>query len=72
MLKLIEAELFTARRMAEHVAERGDDGFLLYLIDMAILETKHRTSSHDGTRRTAMEGTQPAARDDDSHHDRNG
>ncbi len=31
--------------MAEHLAERADDGFLLYLIDMAILEVKRKARS---------------------------
>lgn len=37
MLDLIEIELTQIRRMAEQAA----DSFLLYLIDMAILEAKH-------------------------------
>ena len=36
MLDLIEIELTRVRRMAEQT----DDGFLLYLIDMAIIEAK--------------------------------
>ncbi|HKN27793.1 MAG TPA: hypothetical protein VJY34_07865 [Roseiarcus sp.] len=38
MLDLIEIELTRVRRMAEH----ADDGFLLYLLDMAILEANRR------------------------------
>jgi len=38
MLDRIEIELMRVRRMAEHV----DDGFLLYLLDMALLEVNHR------------------------------
>lgn len=38
MLKLIEIELSRARNTAEH----ADDGFLLYLIDMAILEVRRK------------------------------
>ncbi len=41
MLDLIEIELTRVRRMAEH----ADDGFLLYLIDMAILEANRRARS---------------------------
>jgi hypothetical protein len=41
MLDLIEIELTRVRRMAEH----ADDGFLLYLIDMAILEANRRSRS---------------------------
>jgi len=40
MLTLIETDLSTARRIAEHVAEHPDDCVLLQLIDMAILEVK--------------------------------
>lgn len=38
MLDLIQIELTRVRRMAEH----ADDGFLLYLLDMAILEANRR------------------------------
>ena len=41
MLDLIEIELTRIRRMAEH----ADDGFLLYLLDMAILEANRRSRS---------------------------
>jgi hypothetical protein len=41
MLDLIEIELTRVRRMAEH----ADDGFLLYLLDMAILEASRRARS---------------------------
>lgn len=41
MLDLIEIELTRVRRMAEH----ADDGFLLYLLDMAILEANRRARS---------------------------
>jgi hypothetical protein len=41
MLDLIEIELTRVRRMAEH----ADDGFLLYLLDMAILEANSRARS---------------------------
>lgn len=45
ILKLVQIELTRARNMAEHLAERADDGFLLYLIDMAILEVKRKARS---------------------------
>ena len=51
MLKLIETELGSVRNMAEHVAETCDDGFLLYLIDMAILEVKSKARSRGVYRR---------------------
>lgn len=51
MLKLIETELGSVRNMAEHVAENCDDGFLLYLIDMAILEVKSKARSRGVYRR---------------------
>jgi hypothetical protein len=38
MLDLIETELTRVRRMAE----RADDDFLLYLVDMAIIEANSR------------------------------
>jgi hypothetical protein len=38
MLERIEIELTRIRKMAEH----ADDGFLLYLLDMALLEVNHR------------------------------
>lgn len=41
MLDLIEIELTRVRRMAEQT----DDRFLLYLIDMAILEANRRARS---------------------------
>ena len=51
MLKLIENELNSVRNMAEHVAENDDDGFLLYLLDMAILEIRSRARSKGVYRR---------------------
>ncbi len=36
--------------MAEHAAEGAEDGFLLYLIDMAILEAKRDSRSSDADR----------------------
>jgi hypothetical protein len=48
MLDLIEIELTRIRRMAEQTSDR----FLLYLLDMAILEANRRARSiaegHDG------------------------
>ena len=41
MLDLIEIELTRVRKMAEH----ADDAFLLYLLDMAILEANRRARS---------------------------
>lgn len=54
MLKLIEIELSRARNMAEH----ADDGFLLYLIDMAILEVKRKARSGGSEREGAATGIQ--------------
>ncbi len=42
-LKLVQIELRIARSMVEH----ADDGFLLYLIDMAILELERQTHYGD-------------------------
>ena len=39
MLDLIQIELARVRKMAE----QADDGFLLYLIDMVILEANQKT-----------------------------
>jgi hypothetical protein len=41
MFDLIEIELTRIRRMAEQV----DDGFLLYLIDLALMETNKKARS---------------------------
>ncbi len=41
MLDLIEIELTRVRRMAEH----AEDSFLLYLLDMAILQANRRSRS---------------------------
>lgn len=41
MIDLIEIELTRVRRMAEHT----NDTFLLYLLDMAILEANRRSRS---------------------------
>ena len=43
ILELVQFELSNARNMAEH----ADDGFLLYLIDMAILEVKRKVCLRD-------------------------
>ena len=53
MLDLIEIELTRVRRMAEH----ADDGFLLYLIDMAILEANRRCRSMGESRGGAGDQT---------------
>ncbi len=47
ILKLVQIELSNARNMAEHAAECPEDGFLLYLIDMAILEVKRNVCPRD-------------------------
>lgn len=49
MLDLIEIELTRVRRMAEH----ANDDFLLYLLDMAILEANRRARSIAGSRASA-------------------
>ena len=46
ILELVQFELSNARNMAEH----ADNGFLLYLIDMAILEVKRKSCSGDADR----------------------
>jgi hypothetical protein len=51
MLDLIEIELTRVRRMAEHT----DDGFLLYLLDMAILEANRRARSFAENRASDVE-----------------
>ena len=43
MLDLIEIELTRVRRMAE----QADDGFLLYLIDMAIIQANARARARN-------------------------
>ena len=50
VFKLVQIELRKARDMAEHAAEGAEDGFLLYLIDMAILEAKRESPSGDADR----------------------
>jgi len=50
MLDLIEIELTRVRRMAEH----ADDGFLLYLLDMAILEANRRARDKGESRDKAQ------------------
>ena len=45
ILKLVESGLSRARSIADHAAEDADDGFLLYLIDMAIFEAKSKARS---------------------------
>jgi len=43
MLELIEIELTRVRRMPD----QADDGFLVYLIDMAIIEANAKARSRD-------------------------
>ncbi len=50
ILELVQIELRRARNMAEHAAEGAEPGFLLYLIDMAILEAKCESRSSDADR----------------------
>ena len=56
MLKLIEARLTGVRGVAEHVAEHSDGGFLLYLLDMALLEVKRKTHANEGNIKQVVEG----------------
>ena len=53
-LELIETELTRVRRMAE----RADDGFLLYLLDMAILQANCRARSLAENRASAADEAQ--------------
>ena len=48
LLDLIETELTRVRRKAEHA---DDNGYLLYLLDMAILEANRRARSLAENRR---------------------
>ena len=52
MIDLIEIELTRVRRMAEHA---DDNNFLLYLLDMAILEANRRARSLEAGGRDAGE-----------------
>ncbi len=45
LLELIEIELTRIRRTAGRAAETADDGFLLYLLDMAILEVNRKAGA---------------------------
>ena len=45
LLELIEIELTRIRRTAGRAAETADDAFLLYLLDMAILEVNRKAST---------------------------
>ena len=47
ILRLVENGLRTARGIAEHAVVHADDGFLLYLIEMAILEVKRKGCSRE-------------------------
>ena len=59
MLDLIEIELTRVRRMAEH----ANDGFLLYLLDMAILEANRRARSR-GEASDSLTSSAPVAGSD--------
>ena len=48
MLKLIEARLNSVRGATEHVAKHSDGDFLLYLLEMALLEVKRQTHARKG------------------------
>ncbi len=52
MLDLIEIELTRVRRMAE----QENDGFLLYLIDMAILEANSKARARNDSLETLADG----------------
>ena len=52
MLDLIEMDLTRVRRMAEQT----DDGFLLYLIDMAILEANAKARACNDSLETLADG----------------
>jgi len=52
MLHLIEIDLTRVRRMAEQT----DDGFLLYLIDMAILEANAKARASNDSLETLADG----------------
>jgi len=52
MLDLIETELTRVRRMANHA---DDDGYLLYLLDMAILQANRRARSLAENRASAAD-----------------
>jgi hypothetical protein len=60
MFDLIEIELTRVRRMAE----RTDDGFLRYLIDIAIIEANAKARSRRDGLETMI--TRPLGRDDQS------
>jgi len=57
MFDLIEIELTRVRRMAEQT----DDGFLLYLIDIAIIEANAKARSSKSSQETMISG--PLERD---------
>ncbi len=52
MLDLIEIELTRVRRMAE----QENNGFLLYLIDMAILEANSKARARNDSLETLADG----------------
>jgi len=58
ILKFVESGLMRARSIADHAAGRADDGFLLYLIDMAIFEAKSEARSRASDRNPSAARTQ--------------
>ena len=52
LFELIEIELTRVRRMAE----QENDGFLLYLIDMAILEANSKARARNDSLETLADG----------------
>jgi hypothetical protein len=64
ILELVQIELSNAR----NVAENADDGFLLYLIDMAILQAKSKARPHGSIRGRAPQGRSMQRIVNDSHH----
>ncbi len=58
LFELIEIELTRVRRMAE----QENDGFLLYLIDMAILEANAKARARNDSLETLAEGSRIALR----------
>lgn len=60
MLDLIQIELAGVRK----IAEQANNGFLLYLIDMAILEANHEIGASNDDAETP---TAPATRQEELH-----
>ena len=57
MLDLIETELTRVRRMAE----QAEDSFLLYLIDMAIIQANARARSRNSVEKLISLSLEPEA-----------